>query len=461
MMDFRTFLDCLRQTGELIDIHEPVSLDYEPGAICRQLADADGPAAMLHKIGDAGMPLVMNVYGVRRRIATALGTTEADLLNHVAEKLKSRIAAEPFKTNAPRCQEVVIDEKDVNLLSLPFPLWNIGDGGRYITAGNIIARHPEFGWNIAYHRAQLYNETELGICMAPEHHLRYTADEARGRNRVEAAIVIGVRPSISIAAGSDFPIGDYELGVAGALEGQPIQTVRCKTVDVEVPEDTEIVIEGYFSGEVREEGPFVEFTGYQTKLIQSPVFKVTAITHRRDPLVHGVFAGKPPCETNTIWRELEESDAFDTLHRRFPLLKALHRPPQLGRDFIGVLQINAQRLRPGIVRTLSLATAAVMPRLKYVIVVDDDIDLYNVNDVMWAVATRCDPKADIASISGTMTSWLDPSSGGLTGKVLFDATKKEGFGGHIPGFPPEAMTRATQLIKAALVHSGSAAKGMS
>jgi 2,5-furandicarboxylate decarboxylase 1 len=448
-MDLRTFLGRLREEGELIDIREPVSMEYEAGAICRQLSDANGPAAMLYKLGEASAPLVVNVFGTRRRIALALGTSEDKLLTHVAEKLKSRIPSVPHKGGPARCQEVALTGRDVNILEWPFPLWNTGDGGRYITAGNIIARHPEFGWNIAFHRAQLYNETELGICMAPEHHLRYAADEARGRSKVEAAIVIGVRPSIGIASGSDFPIGDYELDVAGALEGQPIRTVRCKTIDVEVPEDTEMVLEGHFPGEVRDEGPFVEFTGYQTKVIQSPVFKITAITHRRDPIVHGVFAGKPPCETNTIWRELEESEAFDVLRRRFPLLKALHRPPELGRDFIGVLQINAQRLRPGIVRTLSLATAAVMPRLKYVIVVDDDIDLYNVNDVMWAVATRCDPKTDMAAISGTMTSWLDPSSGGLTGKVLFDATKKQGFGGSIPGYPAEAMARAAQLITAA------------
>jgi UbiD family decarboxylase len=446
-MDFRSFVSHLSERGELIEIREPLSLDYEVGAICRQLSDANGPAALLARVGESRLPLVVNVFGTRRRVAMALGTTEDDLLHHVAKKLKTRIPTEPHKGGAPRCQEVVLTGRDVNILKWPFPLWNTGDGGRYITAGQVIARHPEFGWNIAFHRAQLYNETELGICMAPEHHLRYLADESRGRNRVEAAIVIGVRPSISIASGSDFPIGDYELDVAGALEGRPIRTVRCKTVDVEVPEDTEVVLEGSFGGEVRDEGPFVEFTGYQTKVIQSPVFKIAAITHRRDPLVHGVFAGKPPCETNTIWRELEESEAFDVLRRRFPLLKALHRPPELGRDFIGVLQISAQRLRPGIVRTLSLATAAVMPRLKYVIVVDEDIDLYNVNDVMWAVATRCDPKADIAMIGGTMTSWLDPSSGGLTGKVLFDATKKADFGGHIPGYPAEAMARAAQLIK--------------
>jgi UbiD family decarboxylase len=448
-MDLRTFLGRLRETRELIDIREPLSMEYEAGAICRQLSDANGPAAVLHKVGETAAPLVVNVYGTRRRVALALETNEADLLGHVARKLRTRVPTRPHEGGAPRCQEVVLTGREVNILQWPFPLWNLGDGGRYITAGQIIARHPEFGWNIAYHRAQLYNETELGICMAPEHHLRYAADEARGRSKVEAAIVVGVRPSISIASGSDFPIGDYELEVAGALEGRPIRTVRCKTVDVEVPEDTEMVIEGHFPGEVRDEGPFVEFTGYQTKVIQSPVFKISAITHRRDPIVHGVFAGKPPCETNTIWRELEESEAFEVLRRRFPLLKALHRPPELGRDFIGVLQIDAQRLRPGIVRTLSLATAAVMPRLKYVIVVDADIDLYNVSDVMWAVATRCDPKADVATIAGTMTSWLDPSSGGLTGKVLFDATKKAGFGGHMPGYPEPAMARAAQLIKTA------------
>ena len=452
-MDFRSFLTCLRESGQLIDIDEPISLEYEAGAICRQLSDANGPAAVLKKIGDGRIPLAVNVYGTRQRVALALEVNEANLLNHVAERLKSRNPTVPFRGANARCQEVVLTGKDVNILNWPFPLWNIGDGGRYITAGNFIARHPEFGWNIAFHRGQLYNETEIGVCMAPEHHLRYASDEARGRARVEAAMVIGVRPSISIAAASDFPMGDYELDFAGALEGRPIEIVKCKTIDVEVPEDTEVVLEGYFPGEQRDEGPFVEFTGYQTKVIKSPVFKITAITHRRDPILHGVFAGKPPCETNTLWREIEESEAFDILRRRFPLLKAVHRPPELGRDFIAVLQINPQRLRAGIVRSLSLATTAVMPRLKYVIVVDDDIDIYNVNDVMWAVATRCDPKSDVATISGTMTSWLDPSSGGFSGKVFFDATKQAGFGGHMPGYPDDAMARATKLIAAAAAKS--------
>src|SRR4029077_5331671 len=129
---------------------------------------------------------------------------------------------------------------------------------------------------IAAHRGQIYSKSEIGVCVAPEHHLRLATDEARAeRKRIEAAYVIGVRPSITIAASSDFALGDYELEVAGALEGHPIEVTRCKTVDVQVPGDSEIVIEGYFTGEVRDEGPFVEFTGYQTPIVKSPVFQVT------------------------------------------------------------------------------------------------------------------------------------------------------------------------------------------
>jgi 2,5-furandicarboxylate decarboxylase 1 len=456
-MDFRTFITQLEAEGDLLRIDDPVKLDYEAGALCRELSDADGPAALLSKVGDFDIPLAVNVYGTRARVAKALGVTEDRLLEHVAANIKNRTGSTPFQGGTARCQEVVIIGNDIDVGRLPFPLWNLGDGGRYMTASLVIAKHPTFGWNVAHHRCQIYNGQELGICMAPEHHLRLATDEARRNGtRAEAAIALGVRPSITIAASSDFPLADYELNVAGALEGKPIAVVKCKTVDVEVPEDTEVVIEGYFTGELRDEGPFVEFTGYQTKIIQSPVFRITAITHRKSPVLHGIFAGKPPCETNTLWRELEEAEAYETLRRRFPMLTAVHRPPQVGRDFIGILQVNTERTHtaPGAIRTLMLATAAVMPRLKFIIAIDHDIDIYNLTDVMWAVATRCDPKADAALVEGTMTSWLDPSSRGFTGKLYLDATKGPTFSGEMPGFPDESLERARQLIAAATARKG-------
>ena len=447
---FRNFLAHLRQTGELVQIAEPVALDYEVGALCRCLADRAGPAVLLTKIaGFKGRcdQVVVNIYGERRRLARAFRVAESELLSFVSKRMRQRIEPEPFEGPAP-CQEIVLKGDDADLSQWPIPLWNSGDGGPYITAGLHIVKHPEFGWNISYNRAQVYNGRELGVCMAPDHHLRLTTDEARKAGvRVEAAIIIGARPSIAIAAASDLAHGDYELRAAGALEGQAIRTVRCKTVDVEVPIDSEIVIEGYYSGETREEGPFVEFTGYQTPIITSPVFTVTAITHRRDPIYQGVFAGRPPCETNTLWRELEEAEAFTNLRQKFPLLKAVHRPPQIGRDFLGIVQIDPSRLREGIVNTLLLATSAVMPRLKFIIAVDDDIDLYDLTSVFWAVSTRCDPRVDVQQVAGTMTSWLDPSSGGLTGKVFFNATKKPGFRGQIPSFPDAAVARMKNLLE--------------
>lgn len=458
--DFRGFLDHLKQTGDLAEINDPVSLDYEVGALCRELADRSGPAAMLTKIaGFDGLckQVVVNVYGERRRLARAFRVADDELLGFVSKRMKERIEPEPFAGPAP-CQEVVLTGSDADLAQWPIPLWNSGDGGPYITAGLHIVKHPEFGWNISYNRAQVYNGRELGVCMAPDHHLRLTTDEARkAGERVEAAIIIGARPSISIAAGSDLAHGDYELRAAGALEGHPIRTVRCKTVDVEVPADSEMVIEGYYSGETREEGPFVEFTGYQTPIITSPVFTVTAITHRRDPIYQGVFAGKPPCETNTLWRELEEAEAFSNLRQKFPLLKAVHRPPQVGRDFLGIIQIDPARLREGVVNTLLLATSAVMPRLKFIIAVDDDIDLYDLTSVFWAVSTRCDPRVDVQMATGTMTSWLDPSSGGLTGKVFFNATKKPGFRGQIPSFPEAAVARMKGILDANMPARGPSA----
>ena len=450
-MEFRNLLSQLEDSGQLVRIREPVNIEYDAGALCRQLADVDGPAVILEKVDDKPHSLAMNLYGTRARLAAGLGVEEAELLQFVSSKIGERIETTLYKGNRAPCQEVVIPEEQVDVLEWPFPLWNSGDGGRYITAGLVIARHPEFGWNIAHHRGQLYGAREIGVCMAPDHHLRLTTDAAREANeKVEAAMVVGVRPSITIASSSDFAFGDYELMVAGALEGQPIEVVKCQTIDVEVPADSEMVIEGYYDGEVRSEGPFVEFTGYQTEVIQSPVFHVTAITHRTNPIVHGIYAGKPPCETNTLWRELEEAVALRTLRARFPQLVAVHRPADIGRDFTGFLQVDLTHRKPGLVPTLMMATAAAMPRLKYVIAVDDDIDIYNLTDVMWAVSTRCNPQNDINMVPGTMTSWLDPSSRGLTGKMMIDATKKEDFTGEIPTYPDESMTRARRILEQVL-----------
>ncbi|MGE0807574.1 MAG: UbiD family decarboxylase [Burkholderiaceae bacterium] len=447
-MEFRKFLEQLDDAGELLRVDTPMSLDYEVGALCRKLSDAGGPAALLSRVDGHSVALATNLYGTRRRIALGLGLDESSMVAELAQRLKRRVPVQRFTGNAPRCQQRSCIGDSIDVRTLPVPLWNIGDGGPYLTASLVIARHPEFGWNIAHHRCQVYGACELGVAMAPEHQLRLVTDIGRSDGgRVEAAIVLGTRPSISIAASSDFPMGDYELEIAGALENRPIDVVRCLTVDIDVPEDAEIVIEGYFDGEVRSEGPFVEYTGYQSPVIQSPVFRITAITHREAPIMHGIFAGKPPCETDVLWRELEEVEVLQTLRRRFPMLTGVHRPPQIGRDLLVVLQVDVARAPPGMIKTLMLATNAVMTRLKIVIAVDKSVDLYDLTDVMWAVAMHCDIKEDVDVIKGTFTSWIDPASRGLSGKLLLDATRKAGFDGQMPSFPPEALDKAQRLLE--------------
>ena len=216
--DFRGFLGLLKEQGDIASFDDEISLEYEIGALCRLLSDRDGPAAMLNCIAGATAPCTraaVNVYGTRRRLAAALGVSEAGLLDFVASRIGQRIDPELVTSGIASCQEVVIPEAEVDLRLWPIPLWNEGDGGPYITAGLWIAPHPEFGWNIAHHRGQIYGPREIGVCVAPDHHLRLVTDEARPTGkRVEAAILIGARPSVTIAASSDFAHGDYELKVA-------------------------------------------------------------------------------------------------------------------------------------------------------------------------------------------------------------------------------------------------------
>jgi UbiD family decarboxylase len=231
-MDFRTYLQILEQAGDLIRINKPVKMEYEAGAICRQLSDADGPAVLMAKIGETEWPLAANVFGTRRRIAWALGTTEGEMLEYVAQRLKSRIEPVPFKGDKPRCQEVVIEGDDVDIQKLPIPLWNVGDGGRYITAGMFIARHPEFGWNIAHHRGQIYGPREIGICMAPEHHLRFVADDGRARGERAGSALRSNSPrprtSRSTITNSALP-GRSKAGRSKRSNAGPL-TSRCRKI---------------------------------------------------------------------------------------------------------------------------------------------------------------------------------------------------------------------------------------
>jgi 4-hydroxy-3-polyprenylbenzoate decarboxylase len=203
------------------------------------------------------------------------------------------------------------------------------------------------------------------------------------------------------------------------------------------------VIETRYTGEMADEGPFNEFTGYQSEVRKAPVWEVTAITTRRDPIMHLAFAGKPPNENIAFWRELEDAVALDVLKKRFPLVTGVTRPADLARDFWGIVQIDPKLKRPGQVRNLLLAMTYLMPRLKFLVAVDDDIDIYDTLDVFWAVSTRVDPGRDTFTVPDTGTGPIDPSSYELaiTSKLFIDATKKAHFRGVVSMPPKDVLDR--------------------
>jgi 4-hydroxy-3-polyprenylbenzoate decarboxylase len=438
---FRQFLSLLEEKGELLRVRAEVDAQYEICAWCRHVADDDGPALYFERVKGHDSPALANLFGTRKRIAMALGVEAADMVATVSERLKKRIAPQRIEAGEAPCKQVISKGRDVDLGRLPIPFWNVGDGGRYLSAGLNMGAHPRWGKNAGIYRNMVKSRNEIFAQIAPDHHQRlFYEDLGKG---CPMAIVLGADPLLYLAAGSDFGLGDYEVDVAGALRGEPLRVVQAETIDLEVPADAEIVIETRYTGEMADEGPFNEFTGYQSEVRKAPVWEVTAITTRRDPIMHLAFAGKPPNENIAFWRELEDAVALDALKKRFPLVTGVTRPADLARDFWGIVQIDPKLKRPGQVRNLLLAMTYLMPRLKFLVAVDDDIDIYDTLDVFWAVSTRVDPGRDTFTVPDTGTGPIDPSSYELaiTSKLFIDATKKAHFRGVVSMPPKDVLDR--------------------
>lgn len=438
---FRNFIEVLEGSGELLRIKDEVDPKYEVCAYCRNVADDDGPALIFENMKGYDMPAAANIFGTRKRIAMALGIEEKDMVQVIGERLQKRIPPTLIdKAQAP-CKEVIYTGDKVDLSVVPFPYWNVGDGGGYISAGINMGAHPVWGKNAGIYRNMYRSKNEIFAQIAPDHQQRlFYQDIGKG---CPMAIVLGVDPLLYLAAGNDFPLGDYEMDVAGALRGAPLRTVKAETIDLEVPADAEIVIETEYTGEMDTEGPFNEFTGYQSEQRNAPIWRVKAITMRKNPIMHMAFAGKPPNENVVFFGELVDVVALETLKRRFPMVVGVNRPSSLARDFWGFVKIDGTMRRPGIVRNILLATTYIMPRLKYIVVVDDDIDITNVTDVLWAISTRVDPARDTFTVASTGTGPIDPSSYemALTSKLFIDATKKAHFRGVVSMPPQEVLDK--------------------
>jgi UbiD family decarboxylase len=437
------FLKQLEEAGELHRVAVEVDPKHEIGAICRKLNITKGPAVLFEKVKGSKIPVVSQLLATNRRLALALDCDEKNLFGDTLARSGQLIP--PRLVDSAPCQEVVKHGKEVNLDELPLVTNNPDDGGPYLTAGQVILKDAELGYNLAIYRMMYRSRNEVYLRFIPSHHgwAFLKKAEQRGSAALPVAVAIGVDPAIYIASQFEPRIGANEMEIAGGLRNQAVDVVKCKTIDCEVPAHAEIILECEMKLPPNrgDEGPFGEFCGYTTDMVKNEsAITVKAVTHKKKPIYHNIWLGKPPHEHLFINAISYGIQAYYDLKVRYPAVKAAYAPPS-GVSIKLVIQIDEKMNTPGMVKNLlaaSLWTRGAM--WKEVIAVDDDIDITNSDEVDWAVVTRVQPTRDIFIVPGGQGSRLDPSSDayGVTDKIFIDATKKRGFRGRVAE-PTKAM----------------------
>jgi UbiD family decarboxylase len=447
MMDLREFLDKLEKEGEMHTIAAQVDPKHELGAICKIFNERpNSPALFFENVKGSTIPVVGQLLASDRRVALALGLSQRNVFEETVQRAKHPIPTRPVP-NGP-CQEVVMEGSDVDLTQLPICTNNPKDGGPYITAGHVIIKDSEYGYNLSIYRMMLVSKNEVTIRFTPGHdgYDFMKNAEKRGQKKFEVAVCVGVPPSVYVASQFEPRIGVYELEIAGGLVGAPIDVVKCRTIDLEVPALAEIVLEGELTipAKIGDEGPFGEFCGYTTQQVPNErVMTIKAVTHRKNPVYHNIWLGKPPHEHLYVDALTYAVAAYLELKPAYPALKKAYAPPW-GVSIVLILQLEDRLKRPGLAdNILAAALYTRSGKWKHVIVVDEDIRIEDPNEVLWALTTRFQPATDMYVIPRGITSTLEPSATaeGVTSKLMLDLTRKQNFRGEVAE-PTDATRQA-------------------
>jgi 2,5-furandicarboxylate decarboxylase 1 len=414
---------------EIVRIREPVDLRFETTSIVFELDRAGkSPVVVFENVAGHSMPIVTNVAGNRKLLAACLGVPVDDLPSAFRQRCQTYLPCD--LVDNPAWDEVVIEGDDVDLAKLPIPLQFSVDGAPYITAGQISARDPVSGVDTTgFHRLMLKGKNRLGVSLHSRRRMYefHRRAEERGKN-LPAAITIGTHPlhymgSMVYA----YPPNVRKFEIIGGLFGEPYRLARCGVEDLEVPAGAEMIIEGEILAGVHEpEGPFGEFTGYASYRSTQNVFVAHRIRMRRDAMFHSVTSGmsRDHILISCITRE---GEILNTIRRNLPNVRAVHVPHTTCGAFMAI--ISMKKTAEGEPQMAIMATFGTELYTKYVIVVDEDVDIFNMNDVMWAIATRVRAEKDIIFIPGAKGAILDPSSDPETftlTKMGIDATKPSG-----------------------------------
>ena len=450
--DLRSFLGLVekKHPDQILRVKKQVSPTFEATALVLEAEKlASCPVVLFEKVEGSDFPIVSNLLAHRPRLALALGVPGERLVKEYSRRLKCSVPP-VIKDDAPFQENTLVGE-EVDLNRLPILTHFEQDGGPYLTAALVVARDPYSGvGTIGYHRMQLKGSRKMGISLHSRRRMFEYFRRAEEQDRpLDVAICVGVHPLISLGALS-LPAADVDkFDILGGLLGEPVQLVPCRTVDLHVPRSSEIVIEGRILNRVREkEGPFGEFTGYASTRGTENVFETTALLYRRDALYQDINSGNSMehCRCLSLPREVEFTNV---LGKTIPNLKAVHVPVRSG---IGSFHcyVSLRKTAEGQGKQAIFSVLGADHYVKLVIVVDEDIDVFDEEQVLWAVATRMQADRDVFIVDGAMGTLLDPSAtDAITAKMGIDATKPLGDFASTLSLSDESIQRARELLKTA------------
>jgi 4-hydroxy-3-polyprenylbenzoate decarboxylase len=451
--DLREFIAQLEKEGELIRIKTEVDANLEITEICDRTLKKGGPALLFENVKGHDMPILANLFGTEKRVAMGMGERDIEALREVGELLAFLRQPEPPKglkdawsqapiykkvlNMAPKnvrkaaCQHIVLRDDEVDLDKLPIMTCWPGDAGPLITWPLVITRGPnKERQNLGIYRMQKLGKNKL-IMRWLSHRggaLDYREFQKQfPGERYPVSVALGADPATILGAVTPVPDNLSEYAFAGLLRGSKTELVSSVTNDLKVPASAEIILEGYLEpGDMADEGPFGDHTGYYNEVESFPVFTVKALTHRKKPIYHSTYTGRPPDEPAILGLALNE--VFVPIFRKqFPEVVDFYLPPEGCSYRMAVVTIKKEY--PGHAKRVMLGVWSFLRQFmytKFVIVTDDDVNARDWNDVIWAMTTRMDPARDTVMIENTPIDYLDFASpvSGLGSKVGFDATNK-------------------------------------
>jgi 2,5-furandicarboxylate decarboxylase 1 len=425
-MSLRSFLEKARDEGQLTVVADRVDPYLEMARVIDRL---EGPPILFEDVRGYDTAVVASVCGARESLALDLGVDTTQLLFTLAEALSNPV--EPEIVPAGPCQEVVDEQVDVDTLPILSHLPE--DGGPYITAGVVVTRDPQHGRNVSFHRLLRLDSQRLVARLVEGRGTDSLVH--RSSSDVEVAICIGNSPAVLVAGATSPPADVEEFAIANALSPTPL--VKCRTVEVEVPADAEIVLEGHITKATAPEGPFLDLTGTMDIVRPGPIVEITCITHRRDAIYQALLPGG--LEHKLLMGLPREPTIYTEVSKVCRCLNVV-LTPGAGTWLHAVVQIEKRTADDG--RRAIEAAYRGHPSLKHVVVVDDDIDIYDLQDVEWAIATRFQADRDLVVLDNQPSSSLDPSATHIPGEKT--RTTKMGLDATIPWHRPSGGPRSPQ-----------------